>query len=418
MDGTVNVSHLSCLRCGRPRQPDEGHLTCPDCGAGGLLEVQYDYTTIARTFDRDALARNPDRTMWRYEPFLPVPPGSPRPHLAIGGTPMYRADRLGLEIGLPHLWIKDDGLNPTGSLKDRASAIAVAKALETGQDTVACASTGNAASSLAGNAANAGLKSVIFVSTRAPAGKIAQLLVFGATVISVEGTYVDAFALSERAIADYGWYNRNAAINPYLVEGKKTVALEIAEQFGWNVPDWVVVSVGDGCTIAGVYKGFYDLLQVGWIDRLPRLLGVQAEGCAPICRAFVTGGPVEPSAEDTLADSIAVGYPRNPDKALRAVKSTNGAMITVADADILDAMRLLGRTMGIFGEPAGVAGMAGLRRAVTQGLVQKGERVTVVVTGNGLKDTASAARATAPPIRVSPDPERLHEVLAAANVIR
>jgi threonine synthase len=411
----VNVTELRCIKCGRRYHPDRGNLVCDDCGRQGLLEVEYDYRNIARNYDRDALAAVGDRTMWRYAAFLPVTPGDRRSGLLVGGTPLYRAQRLGQAVGLTDLWVKDEGLNPTGSLKDRASALAVARALESGYNTVACASTGNAASSLAGNAANRGLRSVIFVPSRAPAGKVAQLLIYGATVISVDGTYEQTFALSETAIEERGWYNRNAAINPYLVEGKKTVALELAEQFGWKAPDWVALSVGDGCTLAGVYKGFYDLVQVGWVDRIPRLLGVQAEGCAPIYRALATGR-LEPAPENTLADSIAVGKPRNPDKAIQAVKNSQGSMVTVSDEDILDAMRLLGRTTGIFGEPAGVAGLAGLRKAVASGLVGSGELAVVIMTGNGLKDIASGTRAATPPVRIPPDPEALEGVLGAAGL--
>lgn len=412
----THLKGLRCLKCGRTYAPARDRLVCDTCGTQGLLEVEFDYPAIARAADRDALASSGDRTIWRWEAFLPVAPGGPRPGLRVGGTPLYHTDRLGEALGFSDLWVKDDGLNPTGSLKDRASAVAVAMALEDGRTTIACASTGNAASSLAGNAANRGLRAVIFVPSRAPAGKVAQLLVYGATVISVEGTYGQAFSLSEGAIARHSWYNRNAAINPYLVEGKKTVSFELAEQLGWKAPDWVVVSVGDGCTIAGAYKGFADLVAVGWLDRMPRLLGVQAEGCAPIHRAFTTSRALEPSPEDTLADSIAVGLPRNPDKALNALRASRGASVAVADAEILEAMSLLGRTTGVFGEPAGVTGLAGLRKAAAAGIVGRDERVVVVVTGNGLKDIANATRAVPPPIRVGPDPEALEKALGQAGL--
>jgi threonine synthase len=230
-------------------------------------------------------------------------------------------------------------------------------------------------------------------------------------VVSVQGSYEDAFRLSAQAIKRWGWYNRNAAINPYLVEGKKTVCLEVAEQLNWEVPDWVVVSVGDGCTIAGAWKAWMDLYRAGWIDRLPRMLGVQAEGCCPITRAFREGGKVRPMEENTLADSIAVGVPRNPEKALRAVRDSRGTMINVSDDEILDAMRLLGRTTGVFGEPAGVAGLAGLIRAVKEGIVKGYEKVVCLVTGNGLKDVANAIKATPAPLSLPPDMEKLAAAL-------
>jgi len=253
-----------------------------------------------------------------------------------------------------------------------------------------------------------GLKSVIFVPERAPKGKLTQLLIFGATVVSVKGDYGATFRLSAQAIEKYGWYNRNAAINPYLSEGKKTVAMEIAEQLGlatqgletqgpaangiaahnFSAPDFVAVSVGDGCTIAGVWKGFKDLHAVGLIDKLPRLISVQAEGCCPINRAIETNTALEPMEENTLADSIAVGVPRNGDKALAAIRESKGITINVSDDEILGAMRLLGKSSGIFGEPAGVAAAAGLAKAA--GLIPPDALVVSIVTGNGLKDVASA----------------------------
>ena len=406
-----NVSHLECIKCGRRYAARPDRYTCDACGDAGILDVIYDYDYISRRVSREALEDNRDYSIWRYTPFLPVEEESPRRPLRVGWSPLYRAEALGRALQLDNLYVKDDGLNPTGSLKDRASAIAVLKAMEAGADTVACSSTGNAASSLAGNAAAVGLKSVIFVPERAPEGKVAQLLIFGATVISVEGSYQDAFRLSAQAIEKWGWYNRNAAINPYLVEGKKTVSLEICEQLGWEVPDWVVFSVGDGCTIAGGWKGFLDLYRTGLIDRLPKMVGVQAEGCCPISRAFHTGRPLEPMEEDTIADSIAVGVPRNPDKALRAVRDSGGTMVNVSDEEILAAMRLLGATTGVFGEPAGAAALAGLRKLVADGPIDRRDTVVVCVTGNGLKDIANAIRASGELIRVPPDLEYVERAL-------
>ena len=239
--------------------------------------------------------------------------------------------------------------------------------MEAGAKTIACSSTGNAASSLAGNAAAAGIKTYIFVPERAPKGKVAQLMIFGANVISVKGNYEDTFKMSAAAIDKYGWYNRNAAINPYLSEGKKTVALEIAEQLNWEMPDYLAISVGDGCTIAGVWKGFKDLYAIGFIDRLPRLISAQSLGCYPINRAIQEDKPWEPMEENTIADSISVGVPRNADKALMAIRESNGIAVNVSDEEILAAQRLLGRTCGVFGEPAGVTGAAALKKACEQG---------------------------------------------------
>ncbi|NLC77671.1 MAG: threonine synthase [Clostridia bacterium] len=405
-----NVKHLECINCGKTYPAEPGVYTCPDCGPEGILDVIYDYDYIKSRVSKEMFKENREYTIWRYSDFLPIKPDSARPRLRVGWTPLYDTQVLAEAIGLDKLYMKDDGQNPTASLKDRASAIAVVKAMEEGAKLIACSSTGNAASSLAGNAASVGMRTCIFVPGRAPQGKIAQLQIFGATVISVQGDYRDAFNLSAAAIEKYGWYNRNAAINPYLAEGKKTVSLEICEQLNWQVPDWVVFSVGDGCTIGGAYKGFLDLYKTGLIDRMPKILGVQASGCDPLTRAFISGGKMQPTEENTLADSIAVGVPRNPEKALRAVRNTGGVYINVTDEEILAAMRLLGNTSGIFGEPAGVAGLAGLKKAVAEGIVKKNETVVCAVTGNGLKDVNNAIKAAGEPMKVNPD---LDELVAA-----
>jgi len=403
-----NVLGLRCIDCGKQVPAALGTYTCPVCGkAGGIMDVEYDYKEINRMTSRVQLALSKDYSIFRYLPFLPIGSNSSRPHLRVGWSPLYKPQGLGISLGMSNLYVKDDGQNPTASLKDRASIIAVIKAVEEKAQTVAASSTGNAASSLAGSAAAMGIKSVIFVPSRAPQGKVAQLLIFGATVISVQGSYEDTFRLSAEAIDRFGWYNRNAAINPYLVEGKKTVALEIAEQLNWEVPDWVILSVGDGCTIAGVWKGFKDLYNAGWIERLPKIAGVQSTGCCPLVDAFLEDRPWRPKEENTIADSIAVGVPRNPDKALNAVRESGGTMVAVSDEAILDAMRELGRTSGIFGEPAGVTGTAGLKVLVEKGVIGADEKVVSIVTGNGLKDVQNAIKAVGEPIKVEPSLKEL-----------
>jgi len=405
-----HVLGYKCTLCEKEYQANADLYTCPTCGLAGILDVVYDYREIKRNVSVGSLKANNDYSIWRYAPFMTVRERHLDRTLRVGWTPLYLANRLADQLGLQALYIKDDGLNPTGSLKDRASVVGVVKAMEKGMEIIGCSSTGNAASSLAGNAARMGLKTVIFVPERAPAGKLAQLLIYGARVISVAGSYHQTFELSQQAIERWGWYNRNCAINPHLVEGKKTVVLEIAEQLNWDVPDWIAVSVGDGCTIGGVYKGFYDLLQLGFIERIPRILGVQAEGCSPFYRAWADSKPLEPMEENTLADSIAVGIPRNPVKAFNAVKFSNGAWITVTDGEILAAMKKLGSAEGIFGEPAGVTGLAGLEKALADGLIKTQERVVTIATGNGLKDIQNALKAAGGPIRVQPDFGELEKV--------
>ena len=397
------VNGYKCTLCNSEYGKHEESLTCPKCGEKGILDVTYDYDAMKKVVNKDYFKNNKDYSMWRYLPMMSVVDKNLDKTLKVGWTPLYKSNKIKNLLGLKELYIKDEGLNPTASLKDRASAVAVMKAIEKNQKVISCSSTGNAASSLAGNAARMGVETVIFVPKRAPIGKLTQLMIYGANVVSVDGDYKDTFNLSKMAIDHFGWYNRNAAINPHLVEGKKTVALEIAEQLNFELTDWVVVSVGDGCTIGGVYKGFYDLKMIGLIDKIPKILGVQSDGCAPFCISYFSGEPLKEAEENTIADSIAVGIPRNPVKAERAVRLSNGVWITVSDDEILEAMSLLGENEGVFGEPAGVAGMAGVINAMNQGIITKMESVTVIITGNGLKDTKNALKTVGKPVLLKPN---------------
>ncbi|MCP4362344.1 MAG: threonine synthase [Chloroflexi bacterium] len=402
-----HITSLKCLICGKEYQPDTVAYVCPDHGNEGILDVRYDYDRIAQTISRTSLATNQENTIWRYKPLLPVVPGAETPPLAVGWTPLYKTDRLANELGLHSLWVKDDGRNPTASFKDRASAIAIVKAREVATDPairnpqsaiITTASTGNAAAALAGLCASVGQPNVIFVPAAAPQAKIAQLLAFGATVLLVDGTYDDAFDLCLQAAAEFGWYNRNTGYNPYMTEGKKTVSLEIAEQLNWQAPDVVFVSVGDGCIIGGVHKGFKDLLALGWIEQMPRIIGVQAAGSNYLAEAWKNREDVltkPPIQAETIADSISAGLPRDRIKAMTAVTQTNGAFITVSDEEILAAIPKLAWGCGVFAEPAGATAYAGLVKAVDQNLVWPRDRIVVINTGNGLKDVQSAMKAVA-----------------------
>jgi threonine synthase len=403
------VSGLICMRCGR-RWGRGLDGPCPRCGPEGVLDIEFDLGRARRTLTRRALASRP-RDLWRYHELLPVPGRAPRPPVQVGWTPILPAARLAQWAGLRALFVKDEGRNPTASFKDRASVVGVARAASRRARIVACASTGNAASSLAGAAASLGLRAVIFVPEFAPEPKVAQLLMFGARVIRVRGTYDETWELCQRACERYGWYNRNAAVNPSLVEGKKTCGLEIGEQMGAEVPDWVAVSVGDGCTLAGTWKGLQEMHALGMIPRVPRMLGVQAQGARPLVNAFQAGGDVVPGPAQTIADSICVGHPRNWRKALRAVRASGGAFVAVTDDAILEAMREAGRRAGVFGEPAGVAGLAGLRQAAADGLVGRRHTALAVVTGSGLKDVRTAIRAAGAPFDLPPDDAALADHL-------
>ena len=413
----VTLKQYRCTLCNEAQGISYENNTCPQCGESGILDVEYDYDLMREALDKTPLHNNKRYSMFRYQPFLSVDIQKHSHVLHVGWTPLYHAKRLGKHLGLNHLHIKDEGVNPSGSLKDRASAIAVLQALEKGVKTIACSSTGNAASSLAANAARAGLRTVIFVPKRVPKGKLVQLMMYGAYVIRVEGDYKAAYNLSKEAIHRYGWHNRNAAINPHLVEGKKTVMLEIAEQCNFKMPEWLVVSIGDGCTVGGIYKALFDLKSVGMIDTMPKILGVQASGCAPFHQAFTTNKPLVETDESTLADSIAVGIPRNPVKGLRAITKTLGTTITVDDAAILSAAKTMASLEGVFAEPAAAASLAGLESAIHQGIIKQHDRVILISTGNGLKDPDNARKASGDPIELSDDLNALHDYLKDKGVV-
>lgn len=409
----ATVKELRCPICDRAYALDDVQYTCPVCGEVGTLDVLYDYAALKATVDRADIAAGPN-SMWRYKSLLPIQHESTVPPLRVGWTPFYDAPRVAAELGFKQVWLKDDGQNPTGSFKDRASALVVARAMELGIETISTASTGNAAAALAGICASVGKTPIIFVPASAPEAKIAQLLVYGATVLLVNGTYDQAFDLCSQMCLSEGWYCRNTAMNPFTTEGKKTAAYEIAEQLAWNIPDVVVVSVGDGNIIAGVYKGFYDLYQLGWIDRMPRLIGVQASGSAALYHAWKDGTPagaMQPIDVHTLADSISAGLPRDRAKALRAVRQTQGAYVSVSDEAILAAIPRLARLSGVFVEPACAAVFAGAEQARRESVIGSDESVVLLLTGNGLKDIRRAQQSVGAGLRVEPTLESVKSAL-------
>lgn len=402
--GTVVA--LRCVSCGAEYEPDALEYTCPTCGARrGTLEVVYDYKGLKERLTRSVFEKERERTMWRYHPLLPIQDRRFIQPLRVGWTPLYAFPKLASEYGLKSLYIKDDGQNPTASYKDRASAVVVIKAQEKEKAVVTCASTGNAASSLAGFAAATDLETIIFVPQTAPEAKVAQLLIYGAKVFLVKGSYDTAYDLASEAAEAFGWYNRSAAVNPYLVEGKKTGALELAEQLDWDVPDAVFVSVGDGSVISGICKGFEELQRLELIERTPAVIGVQAEGASPIADAFERYDGATVEIEDiearTLADSICVGKPRDIVKAVTYVARNGGRFVRVSDEEILQVMGTLATRTGVFAEPAGAAPFAGLVKLVKTDALS-GKRVAVMVTGSGLKDILSARKAVGGPIEIEP----------------
>jgi len=375
--------HYRCTQCGKEYARDEVRYLCPVCSQEykpgmpltGVLEAIFDYETIGRLWQANPQIELFSAVETLYYPELPV-----------GNTPLFRSNRLAESVGLVDLQIKNDGLNPSGSLKDRASHLMVAEAIRLGEKKVVTASTGNAASALAALCASAGLQAVIFVPKSAPPAKLAQIRIHGAQLIMVDGTYDDAFAQSLEYTAQEGGLNRNTAYHPLTIEGKKTVGLEIFLQNTQNVPDWIVVSAGDGVILAGVHKAFIDLQRAGIITRLPRLLCVQADSSDAITRYFETGHYSDAAKPTTIADSISVRTPSNAHWAVRALQETNGTCVTVSDAEILAAQKLLAQTTGVFAEPAASAALAGLIKATDKHILCRMEQVILLITGHGLKD--------------------------------
>jgi threonine synthase len=388
-------------------------MTCPDCGPDeGILEICFDLDRVRAAWRAEPLSSRP-LNQWRYRELLPLDPAAIPQSWPVGWTPVLDLARLARELGVAQLLVKDDCRNPTASLKDRASAVGVVHAIERGATTIAAASTGNAATSLAGHAALAGLRAMIFVPKETSAPKLAQSLCFGARVFAVDGDYNEAYQLCSAACERFGWYNRNCAINPVLVEGKKTCGLEIAEQCAsrGGVPDWIAVGVGDGCTIAGIAKGLAEMHALGLIDRVPRMLGVQAATVAPLAYAFEHDEHPPENHGTTIAHGINVTVPRNWQKATTAVRASEGEFVTVTDDQMLAAIAQIGRH-GVFAEPAAAASIAGVRIAVERGIIDALDRVLAVVTGSGLKDTASALKAAGGPIEIQPTLDAVAAALA------
>jgi threonine synthase len=421
-----------CSLCNSEYLPGQVTYTCPQ--DGGNLDVVLDYDAIRQKFQPEDLTSRAEDSLWRYLPLLPVPDpgGDGTPIRVVGWTPVFTLSRLAEKLGLEHLWLKDESRNPTASFKDRASAVVMARAREIGAEVVVTASTGNAGAALAGMAAAIGQKAVIFAPKTAPTAKVAQLLVYGAKVILVDGTYDEAFDLTIQAAQEFGWYCRNTGYNPFTAEGKKTAAFEIWEWFSGKLDNGgsangkpaedqsaklpstsltIFVSVGDGNIISGIHKGFKDLLALGWMEKMPRIMGVQAEGSAAIANAFHAGTEkIIPISANTIADSISVDLPRDGVRAVRAARESGGTYIQVSDNEILQAIAALGPS-GTFAEPAGATAYAGLVCALSRGIVRSGDPVLVLNTGSGLKDVKAAMQAVATAPVIEPTLEAVKRVL-------
>ncbi|MBP1656472.1 MAG: putative threonine synthase [Bacteroidetes bacterium] len=400
----------TCTLCGRSFERDEVRYLCPVCGRTyapgmplqGVLEVAFDWELFRARWDPSS----PD-----WDLFMPVEKEY-FPPFPVGGTPLLRADRLGQELDLRDLSLKNDGLNPSGSLKDRASFLVVAEASRLGENRIVAASTGNAASALAAVCAASGKQALIFVPAAAPRAKLAQILLYGATLVPIDGSYDDAFRLSMEFTEAEGGLNRNTAYHPLTIEGKKTAGLEIFAQNGMKVPDVIVIPVGDGVILHGVHKAFADLRAAGLAPVLPRLLCVQSERSDAIHRYFTSGTYADAPSPDTFADSISVRTPSNAVMARRALLESRGTSVAVSDDEIRTAQAQLARTTGVFAEPAAAATIAGLRKMRESGWVSPDDHVVALITGHGLKDVDAALSGVAVPSPVAPELSAVQAVLA------
>jgi threonine synthase len=412
----VFVKEFKCLKCGRKHRPSKGLYVCEKCG--GKLEILYDYDAIADKIDKKDLAKRPPG-VWRYLEFLPITDRKNIVTLGEGGTPLLEAKNLARELGMRRLLLKDETRNPTSSFKDRPMSVGVSKAVEFGAGVVVTASSGNAAIALAAYSAKAGIECYAFVPAEVPSSKLAQLSIYGAHVIRAKpkGIGDPSYKLMRMAHERYGWHPIPScgAFNPYHPEGSKTMSYEICEQLGWEAPDLVVVPTGAGTLLSGNARGYLDFERLDFIKRIPRLAAIQAEGCAPLVRAFkdATPPPKIPTWKSprTVAGGLVDPYPWDADTAIPAIKTSKGTAEVVSDEEILSAERLLAKAEGIFAEPSGAAGLAGLRKLLNMGLVDRSDVVVVEVTGGGLKDQKTAMQLVKEPPTIEPELDQLERLI-------
>ena len=407
-----------CIACATTQDDTFDGFVCPDCG--GNLDVEYDYDKAARTFP--GASRGGPRDIFDYAAMLPAFPDRSFP-LRVGATPLYRSKRLGTSLGMDRLYLKDESGNPSASIKDRASAVALLRAIDTKAEVIAAASTGNAGSSLACLSAALGRNAVVFVPEAAPVAKLTQLLSYGATVLAVRGNYDDAFELCLSASEEFGWFNRNTGYNPFTREGKKTCSYEIWHSLGGEMPDRIVVATGDGNVLSGIWKGCRDLRAMGLVDALPKIDAAQSTASDAISRTVDklrrrrskdidwSKVSVESVSANTVADSISVDQPRDGLAAVKAVVESGGRAVTVPDEEILAAIPELSRLSGVFPEPAAAAPLAALKKMLADKVIDPDERVVLVVSGSGLKDVGHAAEAAGRSTVIEPTVDAVRRAL-------
>jgi len=412
------VRTLACPKCQRQVSPADRQFSCPDCGT--ILDVQVDLSHLSADF-QDKLLRRQDSTIWKWHEFLPVEDLSCVVSLGEGYTPLVHTEALARATGLERLFIKNDTLLPTGSLKDRSNTVGISRGKELGVTTAAVVSTGNAAVSVAAYAAVAGMQAVVIISANTSPQKVAQAAIYGARIIPVKGSFDQVAGIYRAAVEEYGWYDCLSS-NPYRLEGKKSYAFETWEQLDGEVPDWMCHCTAGGAGVVAAYKGFRELKGLGWVERLPRMVAAQADACAPVVRAFERGAdevtPVE--VGETIAESIRVGKPSAlATRALLDVRASGGAAVGVTDDEIRSVQSLVARTAGIFGEPGGVVSVAAALKLKAQGRIQADELVVCTVSGHGLKQIGvlDPSRWVSRPIPPKMDAlrARLEELAEGAN---
>ncbi|MCS7131636.1 MAG: threonine synthase [Hadesarchaea archaeon] len=404
-----------CIECGGKFDPRERLYTCPKCG--GLLEIEFDLEDLSRKLDRESLGSG-RLGVWKYRAFMPIFDDSKIVSLQEGGTPLYRCDRIAREIGVHELYVKYEGANPTGSFKDRGMTVGVTKALEFGVKAVACASTGNTSASLAAYAAKAGLKCIVLLpSGKVALGKLAQAMMYGAEVIAVKGNFDEALAIIRRVCDEARDMYLLNSVNPFRLQGQKSIAFEIADQLGWEVPDRVMVPMGNCANIWAIYKGFLEFNATGITEGIPMMTGIQAEGAMPIVDAIKRGlnkfSPVK--NPETIATAIRIGNPVNGPKAIRAIRASGGTAECVSDDEIIEAQKMLAKLEGIGVEPASASTIAGLKKLVEGGIIDADERIVCVATGSMLKDPEEAIEVSGQPLEV---PAVYEEVKKIVEVLR
>jgi len=411
------MAHQECINCGSKYAVDEIAYFCKKCG--DLLEIKYDYGELARTLRKSEWKKAP-LSVWRYKDFMPINDFSKIVSLNEGGTGLHPCQRLGKQLGVRRLYVKNEGENPTGSFKDRGMTVGVTKAVELGVKSVICASTGNTSASLAAYAAKAGLQCTVLIpSGKIAYGKLAQAMIYGAQVLQVRGNFDQALNMVLKLSEKHRSIYLLNSINPFRIEGQKSLAYEVCDQLSQEVPDRVVVPVGNAGNISAIWKGFTEFHKLGFIKELPRMTGIQAVGAAPIAQAIKNGSDriVPVGKPETVATAIRIGAPVSWKKAVNAIRQSHGTAETVTDAEILDAQKMLARFEGLFVEPASASSIAGLKKLVENGEVNNDECVVCVATGHGLKDPDIAVQVSEKPLEVDVEMEAIERALGLKTLM-